>query len=542
MRVDVVNRDGTLSPVPSGWLVWIETMSASSNYFLYLPDSTQVGDRIITPSSEVKIYVKPQAYPPASTMIELAAMVVKDDGTILPTVRAMEAADTSRRSNLQFKYLFEERSKKFSTKNTGTPQVFSGSLGIEPCNGIYVFDTLVVKKKTALDHFLVRTSRDTIAHNDACVFLVVAQSADNQEVPLDSAKTLTFTVDSSQYGSYLTYDSVRMDTATIDVPYGIARQAEFQYQSDGIDPTLIGPKTIKFQVCLKNDQSKKGSTSLTIKGKALMTLKASKSELKPLGDSHNKKANPDCTSKPDTCHRVVDFSKVDTCALTLSVKDQHGKGIADYPFFLQTMVRNNSGGHDHTADRPIGKLVRANEGTQDTADSFRGKTDTTGTFKFTYLCSGFGGYDSIYAEGLTKKDTATLTVLVRMAKFDSLESGQHYDLIGRTTTHVKNHFGRTTTISRLMALADSAYADSSWTLQYNDISLANGGPFDHTANLNTPHQSHREGKHTDMRPTSKTGKNISIQWLSNFLKINKYGRVIEEDKGNPNYHYHLTFP
>ncbi len=159
-------------------------------------------------------------------------------------------------------------------------------------------------------------------------------------------------------------------------------------------------------------------------------------------------------------------------------------------------------GHDHSSDRPKGKLVTP----EDTVESFRGKTDTSGTCTFTYLCSGFGGYDSIHVEGLTKKDTATLTILVRMTKFDSLESGAHYDLIGQYGTgnvespHRLNHYGTASLIATLKALADTAYGDSKIKLRINDMSLVLGGPFDCSPHSlwNTPHQNHREGANADV--------------------------------------------
>jgi hypothetical protein len=245
---------------------------------------------------------------------------------------------------------------------------------------------------------------------------------------------------------------------------------------------------------------------------------------------------------------VIDFSKVDTCTLVLSVKDQRDKGIANYPFWITIGVRDSSGGHDHTVGRPIGRLVTSDKETKDTVKSFHGKTDSTGTSKFRYLCSGFGGYDSVYVEGLTKKDTANLTILVTMPKFDSLESGAHYFLIGQYGTgsvespHRLNHYGSKNLIKTIKALADTAYSDTKVKLRINDISLIFGGPFDCSTHSlwNTPHQEHREGVSVDIddQTLSANGQltQVSVakinEWVRNFM--NKPSVKNEGD------HFHVT--
>jgi len=304
----------------------------------------------------------------------------------------------------------------------------------------------------------------------------------------------------------------------------------------------MGPRTINFQVCLKDDQNKKGAAQLTIQGKALVTIKLSKSELKPLGDSDNKKADPHCVSNPksDTCRRIIDFAKVDTSTLVLSVKDQLGKGIADYPLWIKTGVKDSSGGHDHTAGRPLGRLVTSGK---DTVYSFHGKTDSTGICRFIYLCSGFGGYDSIYVEGLTKKDTASLTILVRISKFDSLESGAHYVLIGQYGTgnvsskHRMNHFGSLKLIGKLKALADSLYVVRGHILRINDISIQFGGPFDISNDWNTPHQNHREGASVDIDDVDANDHVVDPEYLERIVT----SRGFKGTFANEGNHFHISF-
>ncbi|HUI30328.1 MAG TPA: hypothetical protein VLX91_08925, partial [Candidatus Acidoferrales bacterium] len=256
---------------------------------------------------------------------------------------------------------------------------------------------------------------------------------------------------------------------------------------------------------------------------------AADSTLTPLGDDDN-------TGKPNA--RVIDWTKRNTTDVTVTVTDIENNPVPDYPFTLSAFVRPNSGGHDHNTNRPTGKFVTPNN---DTLATFQGSTNGDGKATYAYICSGFGGVDSIFVKGKTARDISTATILLQFPGLQELTEGDHYVLVGRTSTHEINHYGTSTTISRLKELADSAYADSSWVLQYNDMSLINGGPFDYKANWNTPHQFHREGKNTDMRITSTDGDLISSQWLRDFFKINKYGTVVDEDKTTSNHHFHLTF-
>jgi hypothetical protein len=543
LTVEKKNRDETYTAIPSNWQTAFQLVEVDTNGYLYSPDSLQTGSTVNGLFQTASYYARPRQVEPDSVDVAIFVTTVDPDVIISKVNDGEEPIPTA-----QTKKGVRQATK--GTKPGGNKNIIAmddlPNLGPGlPYKGV---GRLVVKKsrEEGLDHFLVLVSRDTIAHRDACVFFVIAQSSDNKEVALDSGKIVTFNVDSSQYGSYLSNNSIRMDTSTIQVPYGLARAGEIQYASDGIDPLLLRPKTLNFKMYLREDQTKNGVARITILGRAIITIRLSKSELKPLGDSHNKKADPTCVSllEGDTCRKVIDFSKVDTCTLILSVKDPFGRGIANYPFWIQTGVRDNSGGHDHSVGRLTGRLVTSDK---DTLKLYRGKTDTTGRSVFKYLCSGFGGFDSVYAEGLTKKDTATMTIVVKMGIFDSLGTGPHYVLIGQygtddvTSKHRMNHYGIPAMVKTLKDLADSANAYHSWVFQYNDMSLELGGPFDIRNDWNTPHQSHRQGKSVDVRPVSTTGDLIDVEWLETKVKKVFNGTLQEEAKGRPGHHFHLNF-
>jgi hypothetical protein len=259
--------------------------------------------------------------------------------------------------------------------------------------------------------------------------------------------------------------------------------------------------------------------------------------VQPLGDSDNKD-NPDLTEK-ETRPKVIDFSRVKTTTVTVRVVDSEEKPVSDYDFTMRALIRDASGGHDHSEGRPTGRFVTEEN---DTLAEVEGKTGADGEAKYTYLCSGIGGIDSIYVQGRTPYDTATATILLKMGEFELLQDGTTYKLVGQTGIHPLNHYGTSKTLSTLRQLADSAFAYSKWILQYNDISLMCGGPFDvgKTKRWDTPHETHREGRNVDMRPTSVSGDEVTLKWLRNLVRTNDWGRVLEEAEGEPWHHHHLT--
>lgn len=147
----------------------------------------------------------------------------------------------------------------------------------------------------------------------------------------------------------------------------------------------------------------------------------------------------------------------------------------------------NSGGHSHTG-RPLGQF------------------GTTGgeVTQTTYTASAFGGAETIRVDACNATASAGLTVevpwLVR------LSGGAGYILGGDNTIHPANHYGTAAVNIALLNLGtwyDTQYPGS--RLYYNDQSLIWGGWFDINGNWTDPHQTHREGKHTDIQRTNELG-------------------------------------
>ncbi len=287
-----------------------------------------------------------------------------------------------------------------------------------------------------------------------------------------------------------------------------------------------------------------------IRGGMKIRVTAADSTLTPLGDKDNKKADPYCSvpkGQPDTCHRIIDFSKRDTTKVTIAVTDNDNKPVPGYPFTLSAFVRPNSGGHDHNANRPTGKFITP---AKDTVASFQGTTNGEGKATYTYICSGFGGVDSILVKGRTDRDTASTIVLVQFSGLIELTSADHYVLIGAhsqgaSSLHEKNHYGTSTLVDKLKELAGAAHAEDNFRLRFNDMSLVDGGPFDYRNNWDTPHQSHREGISADVSSVALGADGTAVditedqltEWLASLTQ--DFGYSIENEVRTAR-HYHLT--
>lgn len=262
---------------------------------------------------------------------------------------------------------------------------------------------------------------------------------------------------------------------------------------------------------------------------------AAASTLTPLGDADN--------TGPQNA-RVIDWKKRKTDQVTVAVTDINNNPVPNYPFTLSAFVRPNSGGHDHNTNRPTGKFIHK----ADTVATFQDKTNSDGKAIYTYICSGFGGVDSIFVKGKTDRDTSSTTILLQFPGLEELTSGDHYGLIGAhsqgaTSEHEKNHYGMEDLVSELKTLADTIYVQKGYELQINDMSLVNGGPFDITNNWNCPHQTHRNGISADIRNSLTNGTreiHFSKKELADWITSTGLDEGDDFKVGIEAGHYHVT--
>ncbi len=182
--------------------------------------------------------------------------------------------------------------------------------------------------------------------------------------------------------------------------------------------------------------------------------------------------------------------------LDLLLRVQYGDtAMKNYWVEVDSTVLADSGGHAHLSGRPFGKfIVPRTPGSSivDTLRTFTRQTDTSGVLRFKFLASQFGAIEKITAKRVsdtTSFDTLRLTT--KVPGLTELAAGAHYVLVGAPNSsdpcrptptgsqHYRNHFGTTTLINAVQAIAN-AYdtLHPGILLRVNDMSLKFGGGFD----------------------------------------------------------------
>lgn len=237
--------------------------------------------------------------------------------------------------------------------------------------------------------------------------------------------------------------------------------------------------------------------------------------------------NPLCTSLQYAPQR-----RTYTLALT------RGSGAASTPVpntevTLKLTAIDGSGGHvGHSGERPVGSF-EPGEDAHTTETTLT--TDGQGSARFTFEAPEFGGRYVITAKAAGAPDKAD-TVTVGIAGLADLGASTNYNLIGATAFHPDAHYGTGTMRGALVELADSFHTRFDRVLEYNDVSLSQGGRFDIAGNwVDTHHCDHRWGQGADLRTVNLT---VAQQ---NYVRL-KWARIQGTNgyvnEGAP-VHYHL---
>lgn len=186
----------------------------------------------------------------------------------------------------------------------------------------------------------------------------------------------------------------------------------------------------------------------------------------------------------------------------------------------------NSGGHQHSGG-PIGsaspsQFVLAGPYPQNKKVIYRAPA-ACGIIKIVWKFSS-GDSDTDY-------------VHIKVEGLEALSGSQSLILIGATSKHPDNHYGTTAMNTKLHSLADKFFAKFNVPIAVNDMSLVWGGLFDIDGAWGGPHQTHREGRHADVRSqtmddTQKEFFRVEAQKL--------FSGVVLEFPGQTNEHWHLT--
>ena len=165
--------------------------------------------------------------------------------------------------------------------------------------------------------------------------------------------------------------------------------------------------------------------------------------------------------------------------------------------------RANTGGHDHDdPSRPTGNFsyLTGNSGPSGTnfAPTFTAP-EVSGIVDVVVTCSVPTGSVCL---------TTTLPIAVRIPDLVSLGAGVDYILTGSfgspgvTSKHIDNHFGRASFVSKLQALGTAYFLyymnQPAPRLQFNDMSLTEGGLFDIDNDWQPSHFEHRIGISADV--------------------------------------------
>ena len=275
----------------------------------------------------------------------------------------------------------------------------------------------------------------------------------------------------------------------------------------------------------------------------IFTMEIANHILLPLNDSENV-PNPNYNPNgPDKRKNIIDFSKTKKTAIKIKIFDSAHKAKSNTRFKINTSYKKYSGGHDHDAGRPLSKIKdeNGNIGTE-----LYLITNSIGECNVTFISNGFAGFDTVSIIYNNKRILLDSVItkridLIRMEEGIEINPNKKYALIGETSSHQKNHFCLASTANKLKMLADSMFINYGRILQFNDMSLIWGGPFDCDSAFpwNTPHLTHRDGRNVDLRIYSIDGRVINYKVLKNFFKNVFNGNSILLE-GNPA-HYHINF-
>jgi hypothetical protein len=196
----------------------------------------------------------------------------------------------------------------------------------------------------------------------------------------------------------------------------------------------------------------------------------------------------------------------------------NGKPLPGVPVQLMARPVQNSGGHIHDGDRPVGSFSVKS-----------GKTGGDGKFVSIYTASQFGGIEQIIVTAAGVTDSVADTVKVEpLVQFSGAGD---YVLKGSTTSHPENHyFASQSAVSHLISAADkfdtSAF-NTTGIMRLNDMSLPWGGLFDIKQNWKPPHNLHRIGRSVDIE--NIVTKDTTVTFTINGKKVTRTVPVADKD-------------
>ncbi len=249
--------------------------------------------------------------------------------------------------------------------------------------------------------------------------------------------------------------------------------------------------------------------------------------------------------------------------VTVEARYSDGHAADGIDVTLETNFLPGSGGHDHqTEPRPGFGGFRVGSGGTPRAP-LTAKTDADGRIQGEFVAEKVGGFERLKAKAMDGGNEVSdeKVVGIQVIGLLGLGASPDYVLTGTETldgqNHLSNHWGLPFVLGALQSVAVSArylvnggdFAGP-YVLQYNDMSIENGGVFDFHADFEPPHDTHNRGVDVDVSNVLSTSgggrvfpgpgaKPLSYLDLQDVVRLQAVpGFVFDESDGN---HYHVRF-
>ena len=212
--------------------------------------------------------------------------------------------------------------------------------------------------------------------------------------------------------------------------------------------------------------------------------------------------------------------------LEVAVVDGNGTGLPGRSVALTVDATEGTAGHAHTGLKPTGSISPGAV-----------TTGSDGTARATYLASSAAG--PVHLSGTSEGATpAAEMISVDVPGLEPLPASDWYDLIGGLPEHPEhpdNHYGTADLVAALELLAVSFRDRYDARLEFNDMSLEQGGIFDLAQDWEPPHLEHRTGNNCDLRISTRS--DAQLRFVRRRWEL--MGGDVLIESAPP--HYHLTY-
>ncbi|HCH0920160.1 penicillin-insensitive murein endopeptidase [Vibrio parahaemolyticus] len=132
--------------------------------------------------------------------------------------------------------------------------------------------------------------------------------------------------------------------------------------------------------------------------------------------------------------------------------------------------------------------------------------------------------------------TKIITIIVSVPDLVPLKNSKGLVLVGKTSKHKSNHWGKVKLCKAISELGSSFYDEFKKHLYINDMSLQFGGLFDIKGNFKAPHKTHLNGEHVDINLTTMNEKEKKFFEI----RAKELGFIVEVHRNPIHWHLKIT--